>query len=71
MPANNSYYTRNFGQGQALIRARKPYLIRNAVTGFALTGVVGAVYWYTLHAVGQENFDDVKIPDTPSAPTKS
>ncbi|KKA30567.1 hypothetical protein TD95_001083, partial [Thielaviopsis punctulata] len=64
--SDQSYYTRNFGQGQALIRARKPYLVKNAITGLALTGVVGAVYWYTLNAVGQENFDDVKVPEEPA-----
>ena len=39
----SSYYDRNFRQGPALIRARKPYLLKNALTGLGLWCVVGGV----------------------------
>ena len=39
----SSYYDRNFRQGPALIRARKPYLMKNALTGLGLWCVVGGV----------------------------
>ncbi|SPO00911.1 uncharacterized protein DNG_03659 [Cephalotrichum gorgonifer] len=61
----SSYYDRNFRQGPALLRARKPYLMKNALTGLGLWCVVGGVYWWTLKAVGQEDFEDVKVPDAP------
>jgi cytochrome c oxidase assembly factor 3 len=47
------------------VRARRPYLVKNAVTGLGLLAVVGSIYWYTLNAVGQDNFEDVKVPDAP------
>ncbi|CAI4216704.1 unnamed protein product [Parascedosporium putredinis] len=64
-PRSTSYYDRNLRQGPALIRARRPYLVKNAVTGLALLGVVSGVYMWTINAVGQDNFEDVKVPDAP------
>ncbi|KAH7359328.1 hypothetical protein B0T11DRAFT_331020 [Plectosphaerella cucumerina] len=64
-PAPSSYYDRRLRQGPALIRARKPYLVKNAVLGLGLWTLVGGVYWYTLKAVGQDEFEDVKVPDAP------
>ncbi|KAF4990886.1 cytochrome oxidase assembly mitochondrial [Fusarium heterosporum] len=70
MPASphSTYYDRRLRQGPALVRARRPYLVKNAVTGLGLLGIVGGIYWYTLNAVGQDNFDDVKVPDAPTKP---
>ncbi|KAF6830175.1 hypothetical protein CMUS01_07861 [Colletotrichum musicola] len=70
-PQKSSYYDRNLRQGPALIRARKPYLVKNLAVGTGLWCFAGAVYWYTLRAVGQDEFEDVKVPDTPRQPTKS
>ncbi|KAL2758825.1 hypothetical protein ACRALDRAFT_1092538 [Sodiomyces alcalophilus JCM 7366] len=70
-PRVSSYYDRNLRQGPALIRARKPYLVKNTVVGLGLTAIVGAVYWYTLKAVGQDDFSDVKVPDAPKEPERS
>lgn len=54
-----------------MIRARRPYLVKNAVTGLALLGVVSGVYMWTINAVGQDNFEDVKVPDAPVRKTES
>lgn len=39
----STYYDQRFRQGPALIRARKPYLLRNALTGLGLFAVVSGV----------------------------
>ncbi|KAK7745425.1 hypothetical protein SLS53_002923 [Cytospora paraplurivora] len=59
------YYTRNSGQSASLIRARRPYLVKNAITGLGVAGIAIGVYIYTLRAVGQDDFEDVKVPDVP------
>ncbi|KAL6869873.1 hypothetical protein ACO1O0_001205 [Amphichorda felina] len=69
--SQSTYYDRRHRQGQALIRARRPYLVKNAVTGLGLTAVVAGIYAYTLSKVGQDDFEDVKVPDTPRAPAAS
>ncbi|PKS10527.1 hypothetical protein jhhlp_002280 [Lomentospora prolificans] len=66
-----SYYDRNLRQGPALIRARRPYLVKNAITGIGLFCVVGGVYWWTIRAIGQDNFEDVKVPDAPARKVES
>ncbi|KAK3394613.1 hypothetical protein B0H63DRAFT_461415 [Podospora didyma] len=67
MSANrsSSYYDRQLRQSPALIRARRPYLVKNAIFGTALTAFTLGVYVYTLNAVGQDEFEDVKVPDVP------
>lgn len=59
----SSYYDRQYRQSPALIRARRPYLVRNAVTGIGITTLVLAIYAYTISAIGQDDFQDVKVPD--------
>ncbi|KAJ2998097.1 hypothetical protein NUW58_g433 [Xylaria curta] len=74
MPAgfgSSSYYDRQFRQSPALIRARKPYLVKNAVVGsavaaFAIGVCCTVVDIYTIRAIGQDEFDDVKVPDAPA-----
>ncbi|KAG6041404.1 hypothetical protein E4U41_004502 [Claviceps citrina] len=63
--SQSTYYDRRYRQGPALIRARRPYLFKNAATGLGLMAIVSGIYWYTLRAVGQDDFDDVKVPDVP------
>ncbi|RJE21423.1 hypothetical protein PHISCL_06254 [Aspergillus sclerotialis] len=68
MPAgifNSTYYGKDARAGAALLRARKPYLVKNAVTGACLVGCTIAIYAYTLRAIGQEDFSDVKVPEAP------
>ncbi|KAF7558890.1 hypothetical protein G7046_g5269 [Stylonectria norvegica] len=85
--SQSTYYDRRLRQGPALIRARRPYLFKNSITGLGLLGVVGgictrngiafaavhstdiALDYYTITAVGQDDFDDVKVPDNPERPT--
>lgn len=40
---HSTYYDRRLRQGPALIRARRPYLFKNAVTGLGLLGLVGGI----------------------------
>ncbi|KAI9788446.1 MAG: hypothetical protein M1816_006882 [Peltula sp. TS41687] len=102
----SSYYDKDYKQSAALIRARRPYLVKNALTGmgiFAFTigvcmkalstfcgsCIVGLAEWwigvdwaeadldgkqldaYTIHAISQDDFEDVPIPDAPTQPAKT
>ncbi|KAJ9144462.1 hypothetical protein NKR19_g6409 [Coniochaeta hoffmannii] len=63
-----SYYNRsrgNWSQSESLLRARRPYLFKNMALGTGLFMFTGAVYLYTMKAVGQDEFEDVKVPDAP------
>ncbi|KAE9373235.1 hypothetical protein N431DRAFT_465532 [Stipitochalara longipes BDJ] len=62
----SSYYDKHYKQSAALIRARRPYLIKNAATGLGLFGFCIGVYWFTIRAVSQDDFEDVKVPDAPA-----
>ncbi|KAJ5628295.1 hypothetical protein N7490_010523 [Penicillium lividum] len=63
---NSTYYGKDYRAGAALLRARRPYLFKNAFTGFGLVVFTIGVYAYTISAVGQEEFSDVKVPDAPA-----
>ncbi|KAI1102368.1 hypothetical protein F4804DRAFT_267650 [Jackrogersella minutella] len=67
---SSSYYDRRFRQSPALIRARRPYIFKNAVLGSAIAAVAVGVYIYTIHVIGQDEFEDVKVPNAPSQPEK-
>ncbi|KAH0528108.1 hypothetical protein TsFJ059_003011 [Trichoderma semiorbis] len=71
MASHTTYYDRKLRQGPALVRARRPYLFKNALTGLGLFALVGGVYWYTISAVGQDDFEDVKVPDAPRQASKA
>ncbi|KAI5789140.1 hypothetical protein EDC01DRAFT_131080 [Geopyxis carbonaria] len=60
-----TYYDADLRQGQSLIRARRPYLLKNTLTGLSIFAFVASVYIYTIKAVSQDNFEDVKVPDAP------
>ncbi|KAL2125274.1 hypothetical protein VTJ04DRAFT_1639 [Mycothermus thermophilus] len=64
LPRSTYYDSRN-RQTPALIRARRPYLVKNAVTGTAIFAFAVGVYIYTIKAIGQDEFEDVKVPDVP------
>ncbi|GES58781.1 cytochrome c oxidase assembly factor 3, mitochondrial [Aspergillus terreus] len=69
MPAgifNSTYYGKDYRAGAALLRARRPYLFKNALTGLGLVAFTISVYAYTIRAVGQDEFSDVKVPDAPA-----
>jgi len=63
----SSYYDRQYRQSPALIRARRPYLAKNAVVGLGVASFAIGVYAYTLWAIGQDEFEDVKVPDAPAS----
>ncbi|EAW20093.1 uncharacterized protein NFIA_097160 [Aspergillus fischeri NRRL 181] len=65
---NSTYYGKDYRAGAALLRARRPYLFKNALTGLGLVAFTISVYAYTIRAVGQDEFSDVKVPDTPAKP---
>lgn len=93
--SQSTYYDRRLRQGPALVRARRPYLFRNAATGlglFALVSGICMIYsffhffcqvfrsacadpffidYYTINAVGQDDFADVKVPDEPRKPAQA
>ncbi|KAF8854463.1 hypothetical protein BDZ45DRAFT_805787 [Acephala macrosclerotiorum] len=61
----SSYYDKHYKQSAALIRARRPYLVRNSLTGLGLFAFCIGVYSWTIKAVSQDEFEDVKVPDAP------
>ena len=42
-----------------LLRARAPYRVRNVATGLLLGAFAVGIYSYSIHAVKQEEFDDI------------
>jgi hypothetical protein len=40
---HSSYYTRQNAQSAALLRARRPYLVKNAITGLAVASIAVGV----------------------------
>ncbi|KAL1627006.1 hypothetical protein SLS54_002545 [Diplodia seriata] len=80
----SSYYDKNYRQAPALIRARQPYLVKNIVTGAAIFSFAIGVCKlrhellhalplmsedaFTIRAVAQDEFEDVKVPDHPARP---
>ncbi|KAJ4290635.1 hypothetical protein N0V88_006382 [Collariella sp. IMI 366227] len=67
----SSYYDARQRQSPALIRARRPYLVKNAIVGLGISAFAIGIYAYTIHAIGQDEFEDVKVPDVPTKPTPS
>ncbi|KAL8678569.1 MAG: hypothetical protein Q9186_005072 [Xanthomendoza sp. 1 TL-2023] len=64
----STYWTKDNKKGAALIRARQPYLVKNIVTGIALTTIVISIYAYTIKVISQDDFSDVQIPDAHEQP---
>ncbi|KAL9022647.1 MAG: hypothetical protein Q9185_000225 [Variospora sp. 1 TL-2023] len=64
----SSYYTKDYRQAAALIRARQPFLIKNIFAGLGITTFVISVYAFTIKAIAQDDFSDVQIPDAPEQP---
>jgi Coiled-coil domain-containing protein 56 len=44
---------------QGLMRAREPYRVKNMITGLAISSFAVGVWFYSIRAVKQDNFDDV------------
>jgi cytochrome c oxidase assembly factor 3 len=83
----SSYYDKHYRQSEALIRARRPFLVRNILTGVGIFSFAIGVCKYvvvlmeysangdtdafTIKAVAQDDFEDVKVPDAPLQPPKT
>ncbi|KAF2805941.1 uncharacterized protein BDZ99DRAFT_524182 [Mytilinidion resinicola] len=67
----SSYYDKNYKQSAALIRARQPFLLKNIATGAAIVTFTISVYAFTIKAVSQDEFSDVKVPDKPTEPARA
>ncbi|KAK5056136.1 hypothetical protein LTR84_012689 [Exophiala bonariae] len=63
----SSYYDSDYRQSAALIRARRPYLVKNILTGTGIMLFAFGVFAFTIRAVGQDTFDDVVVPDAPQS----
>lgn len=46
----------------AALRARKPFMVKNALTALGFFGFAAGVYFYSLNALVQDDFADVPIP---------
>lgn len=46
-----SYHPKGYGVSEGLKRARKPYRMRNAVTGVIIMGFAASVYFYSISKV--------------------
>ncbi|KAG8890512.1 hypothetical protein FRB98_007859 [Tulasnella sp. 332] len=57
--AESTYRPKGYGISPSLARARAPFRIQNAITGFTLVGFAVSVWAYSIYAVKQENFDDI------------
>ncbi|KAL8872738.1 MAG: hypothetical protein Q9174_001677 [Haloplaca sp. 1 TL-2023] len=64
----STYYTRDQQATAALLRARRPYLVKNIFTGLGVASFAIGVYAFTIHAVAQDDFSDVQVPDAPEQP---
>jgi len=57
--AEKTYRPKGYGISPSLARARAPFRVQNAVTGAVLFGFAVSVWAYSIHAVKQDNFDDI------------
>ncbi|KAF2229324.1 hypothetical protein EV356DRAFT_456064 [Viridothelium virens] len=64
----SSYYDKNYRQTEALLRARRPFLVKNALTGAGIFAFAMGVYAFTIRAVSQDEFEDVPVPEAPVQP---
>ncbi|KAL8920173.1 MAG: hypothetical protein Q9208_006419 [Pyrenodesmia sp. 3 TL-2023] len=58
----SSYYTKDYRQTAALIRARQPFLVKNIFTGLGIASFAIGV------SVAQDDFSDVQVPDAVEQP---
>ncbi|GJJ71939.1 cytochrome c oxidase assembly factor 3, fungi type [Entomortierella parvispora] len=61
-PKPTSYYEKGFKRSSALERATAPFRVRNTLTGLGLIAFCGTVYAYSIMAVRQDDFSDIKLP---------
>ncbi|KAA8894122.1 hypothetical protein FN846DRAFT_975701 [Sphaerosporella brunnea] len=63
--SQRSYYDASMVLGKPMIRARRPSVVKNALTGSAIVGFAAAANASTIRADAQDNFEHVKVPDVP------
>ncbi|KAF9539385.1 hypothetical protein EC957_005444 [Mortierella hygrophila] len=61
-PKPTSYYEQGFKRSPALERATAPFRVRNALTGAGIVVFCVSVYAYSIMAVRQDDFSDIKLP---------
>ncbi|CAD6564134.1 MAG: hypothetical protein CYPHOPRED_001983 [Cyphobasidiales sp. Tagirdzhanova-0007] len=60
--ARSSYFgASGYSPSEGLKRARKPFRTRNFLTGAAILGFAGSVYFYSISAVKQDDFSDLPV----------
>ncbi|EPQ30583.1 uncharacterized protein PFL1_02107 [Pseudozyma flocculosa PF-1] len=62
-----TYHPKGYGVSEGLKRARRPYLVKNIVTGSLIMGFAVGVYLYSISKVKQDDFSDlaeVRAPAT-------
>ncbi|KAJ2826938.1 hypothetical protein IWW50_002131, partial [Coemansia erecta] len=57
VPPHSEYRFRS-----SIERGRRQYTVRNMLTAAGLTGGVAGIYFYSLHAVKQEDYSDIPMP---------
>ncbi|KAJ1964724.1 hypothetical protein GGI12_001230 [Dipsacomyces acuminosporus] len=55
---------------KSIERGRQQYSIKNTLTAAGLAGACAGIYFYSLHAVKQEDFSDIPMPPEPTADEK-
>ncbi|CBQ71307.1 conserved hypothetical protein [Sporisorium reilianum SRZ2] len=62
-----TYHPGGYGISEGLKRARKPYQLRNILTGSLIMGFATSVYFYSISKVKQDDFSDLAEIRAPAA----
>ncbi|KIS65942.1 uncharacterized protein UMAG_12036 [Mycosarcoma maydis] len=62
-----TYHPGGYGISQGLKRARKPYRVRNILTGSLIVAFATSVYFYSISKVKQDDFSDLAEIRAPTA----
>ncbi|UZJ53404.1 hypothetical protein CBS101457_002724 [Exobasidium rhododendri] len=56
---HESYHPGGYGVSEGLKRARRPFLVKNILTGGVIMSFAVGVYWYSISKVRQDDFSDL------------
>lgn len=60
---NNGYYEpHTYRMSPALLRARRPYFVKNMIGLVILVTIPVGIFTYTYNFLNQDDFDDIPIP---------
>lgn len=60
---NNGYYEpHTYRMSPALLRARRPYFVKNMIGLVILVTIPIGIFTYTYNFLNQDDFDDIPIP---------